>query len=664
MPKKRSGKTSKKKSHTKASKPRKPLRKKLHSKISKVRVSKPRKALRKKMHRKLSRPRKHVVSKKPEKRKKVEGRKKLPKQLQSRVPPSIEKQPPADFLKEIKSGIAESAASAAGLPAEEILPLLEKPPEGIDADFALPCFALARILKKDPRLIALDLYKKITPSGVIMEANNTGPYLNFSVDWNSVASGLIPSILQSGSKYGSSKTGEGKTVVVDFSAPNIAKPMSVGHMRSTIIGDSLCRIHRFLGYKVIGDNHLGDWGTQFGKIIVAYRKWGHPERLDKNPIEELLRIYVKFHEEAEIDKTLEDEARAAFKRLEDGDKESLSLWKKFTDLSLAEFGKVYKSLGVKFDAVLGESFYLAMAKEVIDEAIKKKVTKWSQHALIIELENQVPLIIRKSDEGTLYSTRDLATIKYRMKNSSPEKILYVIGSEQKSYLQQVFSAAEKLGYIKPGQKKNLVHVYFGMISLPEGKMSTRKGRVIFLDHVIKEVTDLAEKTIIIKNPELKNRKRIAQEVGIGAIKYADLSRDRIKDVKFDWDEILSFEGDTGPYIQYTHARACSILRKAKLKRPPAKLNASFLKDAKEKAIVRKLAEFPETVSRAAEDCKPHYIANYVFSLATAFNEFYQSIPVLKAKKCSREARLALVSAVKTTLKNGLFLLGIEAPEEM
>jgi arginyl-tRNA synthetase len=301
---------------------------------------------------------------------------------------------------------------------------------------------------------------------------------------------------------------------------------------------------------------------------------------------------------------------------------------------------------------------------VIEEALRKKVAKWSQHALIIDMENQTPLLIRKSDEATLYSTRDLATINYRVKKFAPERILYVIGSEQKSYLEQVFTAAQKLGYIKPEQKNRLLHVAFGMISLPEGKMSTRRGRVVMLDHVIKEVIDLAEKTILIKNPELKDRKNIAKDVGIGALKYADLSRDRIKDVKFDWDEILSFEGDTGPYIQYTHARACSILRKSKLKSIPKKFDTSLLKDAKEKAIIRKLVEFPETVVRASEDCKPHYIANYVFSLATLFNEFYQSIPVLKAKKGVREARLALVFAVKTVLKNGLSLLGIEAPEEM
>ena len=572
--------------------------------------------------------------------------------------PSIQ---PKDFIREIKSRIAGAVSSASGLDSTEIIPLLERPPEGIGADFALPCFTLARTMKKDPRLIAMDLSHAIAPSGLLKEAKPAGAYLNFLVDWNAVAAGLLPSILRN-SRYGSSRLGEGKTIVVDFSSPNIAKPMSVGHLRSTTIGDSLCRMHRFLGYRVIGDNHLGDWGTQFGKMIVAYRKWGHPDKLEKSPVEEMLRLYVKFHEDAEVDPKLEDEARLAFKRLEDGDKEHLELWKKFSELSKAEFGKVYRLLGVKFDMWLGESFYDSMAKEVIEQALKNNVAKWSEHALIIELEGQVPLIIRKSDEATVYSTRDLAAINYRMKKFRPERILYVVGSEQKSYMEQVFAAAGKLGYVKPGQ--NLAHVQFGMMSLPEGKMSTRKGRVVLLDHVISEVVDLAEKTIMIKNPELKGRKKVAQEVGIGALKYADLSRDRIKDVRFDWDEILSFEGDTGPYVQYTHARACSILRKGKIKAPPERFDTGLLKDPKEALIIRKLAEFPETVARAAEDCKPHYIANYVFSLATLFNEFYQSIPVLKAKKAERETRVALVFSVRNVLKSGLDLLGIEAPEEM
>jgi len=647
---------------------RESIRKKTSKKVRKAK-----KSSRKMLHKGVSMPRKVP-------RKRI--RRKLPAHKTSRMhakraPKHAEPRKPAaqDFLLDIKSQIAQAVSSVTGLSLQDILPLLEKPPEGIEADFALPCFTLSRVLRKDPKLIALDLYKKIHPSGVIRDAKQAGPYLNFSIDWNSVASGLLPAILENETKtegvkrrllpqYGSAKRGEGKTVIVDFSSPNIAKPMSVGHLRSTTIGDSLSRIYRFLGYKVIGDNHLGDWGTQFGKIIVAYKKWGHPERLEKSPIEELLRLYVKFHEETDIDKTLEDQARLAFKKLEDGDKEYLGLWKRFTELSTREFSKTYKLLGVKFDIVQGESFYDKMAKDVIEEALRKKVAKWSQHALIIDMENQTPLLIRKSDEATLYSTRDLATINYRVKKFAPERILYVIGSEQKSYLEQVFTAAQKLGYIKPEQKSRLLHVSFGMISLPEGKMSTRKGRVVMLDHVIKEVIDLAEKTILIKNPELNDRKNIAKDVGIGALKYADLSRDRIKDVKFDWDEILSFEGDTGPYIQYTHARACSILRKGKIKAPPKRFDASLLKDAKERAIIRKLVEFPETINRAADDCKPHYIANYVYSLATLFNEFYQSIPVLKAKKGVRDARLALVMAVKIVLKNGLSLLGIEAPEEM
>ena len=600
----------------------------------------------KKIHKKVSRKAKHI----------------RPRKVHKRV---IRPAKPAsrDFLLSLRKEIAEAFGVAAGIKAGEVLPLIDRPPEGIEADFAVPCFALAKQLRKAPQEIAKEVAGKISPAGMIREARQAGPYVNFQVDWKKVAKEAIPHILEN-PDYGSSREGRGRTIVIDFSHPNVAKPMSIGHLRSTIIGDSLCRIHRNLGYKVVGDNHLGDWGTQFGKIIVGYKKWGRPENLEKNPIEELLRVYVKFHEDAEIDSKLEGQARAAFKRLEDGEKEHVALWKRFSDLSLKEFGKIYRSLGVKFDTYLGESFYLKMSREVIEEALRKKVAKWSQNALVIDVGMETPLIIRKSDEATLYSTRDLATIKYRLRKYRPEKVFYVVGSEQKTYFEQVFLAAEKLGYIAPGRKKDLVHIVFGMISLPEGKMSTRKGRVVFLDHVIGEVIKMAEKTIQAKNPSLRNREEVAKQVGIGALKYADLSRDRIKDIRFDWNEMLSFEGDTGPYIQYTHARASSILRKGRIRAIPKKVDGGLLSDPKEKAIIRKLCEFPETVRRAAEDCKPHYIANYVFSLATLFNEFYQAVPVLRAEGKLREARIALVMAARNVLRKGLYLLGIEAPEEM
>jgi arginyl-tRNA synthetase len=677
MPKKRSRKIRRK--------PRKRLSKKSHKKVHAAK-----KKLRRISHARISRHRKVI---KVRRRTKVRRRQRTPSgqnRLPSRIKPrkkihkhvhrkhaivkkhSRPRKHPAlpkpvvevkDFLKEIKSQIAEAVSSASGLRPDEIIPLLERPPEGIQADFALPCFTLARPLGKDPKLIALDLYKKIQPLGLIREAKQAGPYVNFMIDWKNVAQEAIPHIL-SNPGYGSSDMGKGKAIVIDFSSPNTAKPMSIGHLRSTILGDSLRRIYTLLGYKVIGDNHLGDWGTQFGKIIVGYRRWGRPEKLQENPIRELLRIYVKFHEEAEVVPSLEDEARAAFKRLEDGDRECLALWKKFTDLSNREFGKTYSALGVKFDFWLGESFYNNMAKEVIDDALKRGIAKWSEHAVVIDTGHEIPFMIKKSDEATLYATRDLATIKYRLMKFKPYKVLYVVGSEQKSYLQQLFVAAEKLGYIKPDERGKFIQVSFGMTSLPEGRMSTRRGRVVFLDHVIGEVTKMAEKTIEAKNPSLRNREQVAKQVGIGAIKYADLSRDRIKDIRFDWNEMLSFEGDTGPYIQYTHARACSILRKGRVKSVPKKINATLLTDPKERVIIRRLCEFPETIVRASQDCKPHYIASYIFSLATLFNEFYQSVPVLRAGGNLRGARLALVMAAKEVLKKGLYLLGIEAPEEM
>jgi len=468
----------------------------------------------------------------------------------------------------------------------------------------------------------------------------------------------LKQIIAEKSRYGSSNIGKGKKVIVEYSSPNIAKPMSVGHLRSTVIGQSIFNILDFLGYSCMSINHIGDWGTQFGKLLYAYKKWGSA-KLRKNPIEELFLLYQRFHKEAEKKPELEEEARKCFKRLEEGDKEFTMLWKSFTNSSLAEFNKIYKILGVRFDHITGESFYLTLAKDVIKEAGQKGVSKESKGAVIIEVNNLSPLIIQKSDEATVYGTRDLACIKYRKKKFNPDKILYVVGSEQNMYFSQLFMAAEKLGYAK---KEELVHISFGLMSLKEGKISTRAGRVVFLEDVIDKTLELAGKIIREKGLSA-NKRELARQVGIGVIKYNDISRDRIKDVVFDWDSMLSFDGDTAPYIQYTHARANSILLKGRVKAAGA-FNAGLLKDEKEKHIIKLLMEFPRVVQDAARDYKPHYIANYVYDLANKFNEFYQSIPVLKAPSELRKARLALVIATKIVIANALSLLGIESPGKM
>ncbi len=550
-------------------------------------------------------------------------------------------------------------------------PEIEIPPEHVKAIFAVPCFKYAKEFRKSPQNIAEDAVSQIkdAKSEIFDEIGAEGGYINFYVDWNVLACKLLKEIEECKDSYGSSNVGNGKKIIVDMSSPNIAKPMSVGHLRSTIIGDAIARIFSFLGYEVIKDNHLGDWGTQFGKLLYAYKTWGKKEEVEKGGVKALLELYVKFHREAESDPELEERAREEFAKLEKGDKENRKLWEWFVEISLNEFKRIYALLGVEFDLWLGESFYVGMCGDVINDALEKGIAKQDESgAVVVELEKYgLPnLVIRKSDESTLYSTRDLAAIKYRMSELNPYKILYVVGGEQKLYFQQVFKAAELLGY---ASHDKLVHVDFGLVRLPEGKMSTRKGRVIFLEDVIKEAIERAKKIILEKNPEIKGKEleNIAKKVGVAAIKFADLSQNRIKDVVFDWDKMISFEGDTGPYLQYTYVRAKSILEKAggELCERARKLESVVLESEVEKNIVKRLLFFPEVIKEAAIHYEPHRIASYLIELAHDFNSFYQNIPVLKAE--SEDvllSRLKLVEAVSIIIKTGLGLLGIEVMEKM
>ncbi|MCK4551015.1 MAG: arginine--tRNA ligase, partial [Candidatus Aenigmarchaeota archaeon] len=433
------------------------------------------------------------------------------------------------------------------------------------------------------------------------------------------------------------------------------------HLRSTIIGDSIARIYTSFGWKVIRDNHLGDWGTQFGKLIYAYKKWGDKKKVERNPIPELLALYVKFHEKSDKDLTLNDYARNEFKKLEDGDKENTKLWNWFVDVSLKEFRKTYSELDVKFDLWLGESFYNDMNAGVIEEALKKKVAKKDDGAIIIDFgdKKMPPFLIQKKDGATLYSTRDLSTIKYRVQKFKPDKIIYAVGGEQSQHFMQLFKSAKMLGYAK---KEQLIHVGFGLVSLPEGKMSTRKGRVVYLQDVLNKSYDIAEKIIDEKNSDLKNKKNVARAVGVGAIKFNDLSQNRIKNILFDWGRMLSFEGDTGPYLQYTHARACSILRKAKAKKAP---NFEIATTKEEKELILHLSKYEYAVTIAAATYEPHHIATYLLSLSHKFNLFYQKCPVIAEKDARiKNSRIALVYASKQVISNGLKLLGIDAVEEM
>ncbi|MDP3698933.1 MAG: arginine--tRNA ligase [Nanoarchaeota archaeon] len=560
-----------------------------------------------------------------------------------------------------KEEIIALLAKETKLAEEDLANLLAVPSDPKLGDYAFPCFRLGKNAKEE----AEKMKGKLKLPHFVAKAEVAGPYLNFFLKNKVVVEETLSHIYQEQKEFGKQNLGKGKKIIVEFSSPNIAKPFGIGHLRSTVIGSSLYKVYRALGYDVFGVNHLGDWGTQFGKLIVAYRKWGSEDELQQEPIKYLLHLYVKFHQEAEKDKSLEDEARAEFKRLEDGDKESIVLWEKFKGLSLREFQRIYKILDVNFDSLHGEGFYNNLLESSIKELQQKVKTALSDGALIVDLEkyNMPPFMLRKSDGASTYHTRDLAAALYRLKKYRPEKVMYVVGSEQKLHFQQLFKVLELAGF----DKDKFIHVDFGLFRFPEGKMSTRKGQVIFLEEVLDRAIDLAEKIIEEKNPTLQNKAEVAVMVGVGAIIFADLSNDRIRDIDFDWNRMLSFEGETAPYLQYTHARACSILRKAVKEHQlgvSPHVNFELFTQAEEMAVVKRLYAYPEMIEKVALANKPHHLAHYLIALAQAFNEFYHQCLVLSDDKNQTKARLLLVDCVRQVLENGLNLLGIQAPEEM
>ncbi|MFH0752843.1 MAG: arginine--tRNA ligase [archaeon] len=534
------------------------------------------------------------------------------------------------------------------------IPDLEVPPRQELGDYALPCFTIAKELKKSPVNIAKEFSEKIKPNKIILKTIAVGPYVNFFINKSILAENTLKKILKEKDKYGIKKKNK-KKIAIDFSSPNIAKPFGVGHLRSTVIGNSIYKIYESQGYKCIGINHLGDWGTQFGKLIVAYKKWGNAKELQKDPIKYLLKLYVKFHDKE--DKDLAAEARHWFNKLENGDKEALKLWKKFRKLSLVEFKKLYKRLDISFDSYAGEAYYNNKLKGVVELLEEKGLLEEDQGAKVVKLDGMTPALIQKSDGSTLYITRDLAAVLHRTKTYKPERLLYVVGSEQSLHFMQLFKIIELLGI-----KTEAVHVPFGLFFLPEGKMSTRKGKVVFLEDILNEVASLAEKTINEKNPKLKNKKRVAEEVGIGAVIFWDLIHDRSRDIVFDKKRVLDFEGETGPYVQYTNARANSILRKAGKK---GKADYSKLAMPVEQKMINLLASYETILEDAARQYKPSVLAKCLVTVAQTFNEFYHSCNCLKEEDAGlRNARLELVAATAQVLKNGLGLLGLKAPKEM
>lgn len=542
---------------------------------------------------------------------------------------------------------------------------IETPKDSKLGDLAFPAFLLAKPLKEKPPIIAQKIVESLASNDVVA----TGPYVNFTLSTPRIAGRVLPDIYLADDKYGSQTIGQGKNIVIDYSSPNIAKPFGIGHLRSTTIGGALYRIYEKLGYKSIGINHLGDWGTQFGKVITAYKKWGDPEEIKNDPIPALLDLYVRFNNEEKKNPELSELARATFKKLEDGDSETVELWKLFKDYSLEEFKRIYDLLGVKFDYYTGESFYNNKMDAVIERLKIAGLATESQGALVVDLEkyNMPACLLRKADGATLYSTRDLAGMTYRFNTYNFEKALYVVGTAQSEHFRQIFKVAEMLG--EPYADR-LVHVEFGWIRFDKKAMATRTGNIILLDDVIQTAFEKAKKIILDKNPELPNIDETARTIAIGAIIFADLGVKRHKDVDFSWDEVLSFEGETGPYLQYTHARLCALQHKYG-KDVDSDVDYELYDSTEEKALLLHLYRFGQIVEIAAEKYEPNYISEYLLELAAIFNRFYQRkdskgklIKIISEDQENTRARMLLVWAVKAVLKEGLRLLGIKAPQEM
>jgi arginyl-tRNA synthetase len=563
-------------------------------------------------------------------------------------------------MQEFEDRIRAALGARTGLAPDELK--IEQPRDPELGDFAFPCFPLAKTLRQAPPAIAAELAPALARelAGIAVEA--IGPYLNFRVDRAALAAAVIGAVEREGERYGGSHEGAGRTVVVDFSSPNIAKPMHVGHLRSTILGAAIQRLHQALGYRTVGINHVGDWGAQFGKLVAAIERWGDTVDLEGDPIRSLLALYVRFHEEEERDPELAEAGRAAFRELESGRPGPVrETWRRLTELSLSEFDQVYRRLGVAFDFVRGEAFYEPHLEETIERVAAAGVTAESEGALIVDLEpvekGVPPCLLRKTDGTTLYATRDLAALFHRWEEFHFDRCLYVVGSDQRLHFRQLKAVLRRMGL---AWEPRVQHVDFGMMRLPEGKLSTRKGQVVFLGELLDRAVEEARRIIAEKNPALAGADAVAEAVGVGAVVFHDLKKERVKDVVFEWSEVLSFEGETGPYVQYTHARLASILRKA----PPgaAEPDPALLADAAE--ILLALGRFPAAVRAAAAAAEPSVVSQYVLELCRAVNSWYVDHRVLGDDPRLTASRLALVRSTKIVINNGLRLLGVGAPEEM
>ncbi len=545
-----------------------------------------------------------------------------------------------------------------GVTQEEVYATIALPPNSEMGDYALPCFKFAKILRKSPISIAEELKNAYQTDGVVSEVSAVNGYLNFKVNKSGLAEGVIGRILKEGDRYGSSDTGVGKTICIDYSSVNIAKPFHIGHLSTTVIGGALYKIYKFLGYNVVGINHLGDYGTQFGKLISAYKRWGVREEVEKGGIHAINDLYVRFNNEA--DEAMQEEARENFRLIENGDKEANALFDWFKSLTLNYVKSIYDKLNITFDSYAGERFYTDKMQPVIDELREKNLLKESEGAQIVDLEpyGMPPCLILRSDGASLYATRDLAAALYRKKTYDFYKCLYVVAYQQNLHFKQIFKVLELMG---KDWAKDLVHVAYGMVSLEDGAMSTRKGKVVWLEDVISKCIEKAYAVIDEKNPELENKKQTAETVGLGAVIFSALYNNKIKDIVFSYDKVLSFEGETSVYVQYTCARANSVLLKS------GNLTfdyGNYAPNAQESEVVKELAAFPDALLNAAEKYEPSYVARYAVNLAQKYNKFYIDCKILTAEGDAKAFRLALTKATLQTLKNALSVLGIGVPEKM